>query len=367
MAKLSSGIRRRKDGLLEKRFTFNGKRYSVFGSTSKEISEKEFIKRKELETGIYKNNNNITIDDYFKEWIARKNGKVKSNTICTYTNIYNQKISPIIGKTKVKKIERRQVLELQEKLKKDLENISVNYCMDLLSSVLNGAVNDEVIHKNPAKGIERLKTDSKKASKTYHRALTIEEQKTFIEALEGEYYREFVLFLLCTGMRYGEAAAITWGDIDRKNNVIHITKTLTKNEKGQYIVGDTTKTKAGTRDIPINESVSKVLRQQREKMEIVGIIPLDGARVFIPTHGKYVCDGAINITIDRAARKAAIEHITAHAMRDTFATRFLEETGDLQTLKVILGHESLTMTADLYAHVLPNMKQKQMDLLAIDF
>ena len=243
MAKLPSGIRERKDGRYEKRFTYEGKRYSVFGESVKEVNAREFEKKKELEAGIYKDNSNITLDEYFKEWLARKSGKVKLNTIGTYTNLYSLRISPIIGKTKVKKLERRQVLEVQENLKKDLENISVNYCIDLLSSILNGAVNDEIITKNPAKGIEKLKTDRKKASKTYHRALTIEEQKAFIEALEGEYYREFVLFMLCTGTRHGEAGALTWGDIDKKNNVIHITKTLTRNEKGQYIVGDTPKTK----------------------------------------------------------------------------------------------------------------------------
>ena len=364
MARLSSGIRQRPDGSYEKRFTINGKRYSVYGESIKAVNAKEFEKKKEIEAGLYKNNNDITVDDYFKEWIARKSNKVKSNTICTYSNIYGLRLSPIIGKFKIKKLERRQMIDLQERLKTDLKNISVNYCMDLVLSMLNGAVSDEIIAKNPAKGIEKLKTDRKKASKTYHRALTIEEQRAFVDALQDEYYREFVLFLLCTGMRYGETAALTWGDIDQKDNVIHVTKTLTKNEKGQYIVGDTTKTKAGTRDIPIFPEIKNILRIQRDKMELLGIIPIAGARVFSPTRGKFVCDGAVNYVIDKAAKKANIEHITAHAMRDTFATRFLEKTGDMQTLKEILGHESITITMDLYAHVLPNTKQEKMNMLA---
>ncbi|MDE7002352.1 MAG: tyrosine-type recombinase/integrase [Lachnospiraceae bacterium] len=64
-------------------------------------------------------------------------------------------------------------------------------------------------------------------------------------------------------------------------------------------------------------------------------------------------------------RGKPIEHFTAHALRDTFATRYIEQGGNPQTLKTILGHNSLAMTMDLYSHVLPNTKQKEIDNLKI--
>ena len=55
-----------------------------------------------------------------------------------------------------------------------------------------------------------------------------------------------------------------------------------------------------------------------------------------------------------------IEHFTSHALRDTFATNRVrahkDEGGDLETLKVILGHAKLAITADLYVHVLDDTK-----------
>ena len=54
-----------------------------------------------------------------------------------------------------------------------------------------------------------------------------------------------------------------------------------------------------------------------------------------------------------------------HALRDTFATRFIEQGGRPQTLKTILGHSSLAMTMDLYSHVLPNTRQMEMDRVKI--
>ena len=58
-----------------------------------------------------------------------------------------------------------------------------------------------------------------------------------------------------------------------------------------------------------------------------------------------------------------IDRFTCHAFRDTFATRYIEEGGSAQVLKTILGHSSLSMTMDLYSHVMPDTKQKEMELI----
>ncbi len=60
-----------------------------------------------------------------------------------------------------------------------------------------------------------------------------------------------------------------------------------------------------------------------------------------------------------------IKHFTAHALRDTFTTQYIEQGGSPQTLKAILGHSSLALTMDLYSHVLSNTKQQEMDNLRI--
>ena len=58
------------------------------------------------------------------------------------------------------------------------------------------------------------------------------------------------------------------------------------------------------------------------------------------------------------------EHIHPHTLRHTFATRCIENGMPPQVLKTILGHSSLSMTMDLYAHVLPNTKAEEMQKIA---
>lgn len=370
MARLGAGTRKRADGTLEKRFTIDGRRYSIYGKTAKEISRKEQEIRKKIEAGAYTDNRNLTLDRYFEEWLARKRGNIKGASINWYTRIYKVHISPRLGSVKIQKIERRQVLSLQKELSGS--GLAVGTCNNItkiLKIILKDAVTDEVITKNPAEGIKALKETGAKAAETYHRALDEQEQKDFMQEMAKDYYYEFVAFLLCTGMRFGEAAALTWGDIDYKQNVIHVTKTVTFNEDGTKTTGFP-KSDAGKRDIPLNGTIKNVLAQQRKKQS--DIIPIDGAehRVFVSVYGEMLS----NTTVNRAIRNTLarlkeqgrpIEHFTAHAMRDTFATRYIEQGGNPQTLKTILGHSSLAMTMDLYSHVLPNTRQKEMDNLKI--
>ena len=73
MARLGAGTRRREDGSLEKRFTIDGRRYSVYGKTAKELSRNEQEIRRKVEDRIYTDNRNLTLDKYFAEWLTDVN------------------------------------------------------------------------------------------------------------------------------------------------------------------------------------------------------------------------------------------------------------------------------------------------------
>jgi integrase len=108
----------------------------------------------------------------------------------------------------------------------------------------------------------------------------------------------------------------------------------------------------------------------RQKAKQANILPMNNKNVFTAVYGGLVHSHAINRAIASALSRLAdkgihIDHFTAHALRDTFATRFIEQGGQPQTLKTILGHSSLAMTMDLYAHVLPNTKQEEMNNIHI--
>ncbi len=369
MARMPSGMRKKENGLFEKRFTVNGKRYSAYGHSVKECSENEMQMREDIKAGLYNSNKNVTLDSYFGEWEKSRIGIVKESSAKIVRSRYDNHIKPVLGKTKVQRIEKREVIKLQQDLSKKLSATTTNSVIAVLKSVLSGAVDDEILTKNPSLTVKPLRTDGQpKASETIHRALTREEQQAFMQEARNEWLYEFFCFSLCTGMRINEITALKWSDIDYINNVVHVSKTISW-KKGGGIAETSPKSKTSKRDVPMNDTIKQILQMQREKISMVyGEVfarQMDN-NVFIGSNGsRAIASSTVGYSINSVLKRLKaqgidIEYFTHHAFRDTFATRYIEEGGNMQTLKKILGHNSLAMTADLYSHVLPDTKQQEM-------
>lgn len=369
MQKLPTGVRKRKTGLLEKRFSVNGIRYSVYGRSIRQLNEKEQKKRNQIASFFPMKKESMTVDQYFETWIEGKKLSVKPSTIRIYTTYYKRYASAMIGSVQLSEITRRHILQIQCEATKRLCPSTNNILLQVVKIILNDAVEDKLISENPAKGVKPVKV-FKKASETYHRALTEEEQKYFMDAAKGSYYYELLAFQLLTGMRLGEVGALYWSDIDEDKHIIHVRRTITRTEEGVFYIGDSTKSEAGLRDIPMNTAIKSLLEQQREKLQGMCIKSKYEMLCFPSPTGQMIKHGSVNKSIKKILTKLRnqginIESFTSHALRDTFATRYIEQGGNPQTLKTILGHSSLSMTMDLYSHVLPNTKQEEMDRIVI--
>lgn len=373
MAKLATGFRKRKSGGYEYRFTYNGVRYSVGGATTAECKKKAKEKQAQLDIGIYQTNDKITLNKYFDEWIKQKEMAVKSSTILSYNTAYRNNIAPTLGKHKIKTLERRQIVSMLSQVAKEKGVGAANYARRVIVSILNAAIHDDIVIRNVAAGIPMLKATGKPARETIHRELTEQELKTFFKAVQFSRYYNAFRFMLYTGVRVGECCGLQWRDVDRKNGIIHIRKTVTRNIEGKWMLGDTPKTRTSKRDIPINNAVQEVLEEQwslyRDTHDVLAMNDL----VFPGERGQIVHTGTIQNTIN-----AAIAHVekdigniiapfSVHAFRDTFASRAIRAGIAPNTLKEILGHASLSMTMDLYAHVNQQDKIESMEKLqAID-
>lgn len=372
MARLPQGVRRRENGSYEKRITINGKRYSIYAGSTRELQDKEDLLREDIKNGLYVSNRDITLAKYFDEWISSRSGTMKASSENVFISTFNTHFRDVLGGRKVREIERREIVAVQKQLAEHLNPNTVNDRMTLLKSVFESARIDGIIVRNPCEGIKRLKADSIKASDTIHRSLTETEIEAFLGAQKGEWLYPFYLFSFSTGMRIMEISALTWADIDFKKSIIHVRKNYEK-VGGDYILS-TPKSKTSKRDIPITEPIRAALAQQKKNNLMLfggGQLKPD-AHVFVSIRGGLMLSASIagNITTTLAKLEKSgvhIERFTHHCCRDTFATMYLRGGGNLQTLKTILGHSSLAMTADLYAHVLEDTKQEEMDRVAAIF
>lgn len=361
---------------IEYRFRVGGKRYSVYGQTAKECFRKAADKENSLKEGSYKQGRELSISEYFDRWIEAKAGTVKETTIRTNTVLFNiVKDMPIdsagntFGNMRLTEIEAQNIRNIQTgMLNAGKSTRTVNDTISLLKSLLQAAIDvDRIITWNPAAGVKRLRRTEPAARDTYHRALTEDETKAFFQTAKAResWYYNLYCFLIDTGCRCGEAGAIR--NADATGDIIHINKTITRTAAGTYRIGEEAKTKAGTRDIPVRPLAKQAIDNQRAINRLLdnGIVGI-AEPIFRSPRGGLLSDTAVNQDIARICAAAGIEKFTAHAFRDTFATRCVESGMQPKTLQEIMGHTDIAMTMNLYAHVMDETKAQQMQAVIIN-
>ena len=364
-----------KDGRKQITFMFSGKRYYCYGRTLKEAEEKAREKRRNLEEGRYKKGKELSLDEYHERWAAARYGTVREATIrkqsfeyAAAANIIIDSAGTRFGDLKITEIEVQNIRDLQRGLQKQIppkykqtrNTNGINGIMALIKHILNDAVNERIIDFNPARAVKPLKRTEKEARETNHRALTHEETRAFFEAAAGSWYYDAFRFMIYSGCRCGEVGALTTADIS--GDRIMICRTLTKNDCGVYVVGDTAKTKKGVREIPLTDDLREVIEHQKAINRMINGEKVIGfnEHLFTSPRGNLINVASLNKELGRIARKAGIEHFTAHAFRDTFATRAIESGMKPKTLQEILGHANIGITMNLYAHVMEETKVKEM-------
>lgn len=376
---LPKGIVQRADGLYMGRFQFEGEIYPpIYDKDLKVVEKKLNDLRYEVTHQMYTRNSKVTLDEWFEIWLTEyRKVRVKLGTQEVYRNTYNARISPVLGKKRITSIRMEQIQKLYNTLaEKNYAEGSIKLVGVILYGMFKQAMKSGIVGKNPV----AMATIPKAKERKERIALTVEEQKIFQDyaVKYSEYYRLFIL-ALCTGMRNGEIRGLCWSDVDFKNRIIHVTGTL-KYIKGVGHYKETPKTKTSKRDIPMLGICYDLLKEQQEiqynqRLQAdVEWKPLEGLGevVFTTNNGKPVYRERVTSEILKIIRRIhsdGIEFpdITFHVLRHTFATRGLEQGIALKTMQSILGHTTLAMTSDLYSHVLPTTKAKEMEKMEAVF
>ncbi|MEE0691484.1 MAG: site-specific integrase [Lachnospiraceae bacterium] len=160
--------------------------------------------------------------------------------------------------------------------------------------------------------------------------------------------------------------------LDFSKKIIHVNHTLQYTaDRGHFL--EELKTKSSKRHIPMINNVCEILKEQQKIYLSAPIVSIQKKEfVFCLPNGEPITRDRVTIELNKIIQNmerngTPVGHITCHCLRHTFATRAIEAGMKPQTLKTILGHSNLSMTMDLYSHVLPDTKAAEMEKLASMF
>lgn len=245
---------------------------------------------------------------------------------------------------------------------KYLSNSMIEKAQQQLNQAFKIAMNKGYIMKNPMINVIRPK--SNKEDKIV-RALTVEEQQAFtnwlIQKSVSKYkYRNVFLIQMYMGLRIGEALAITTHDIDLQNRKLNVHRTLTTDEKGNFIMGNTTKTYAGRRILPIPNFL---LPYFIEQMKIANSQENNEEKLlFKPQNSKYVRRPNVNTELQRILKNEfGITDISTHSLRHTYGTRCIESGMAPVVVQKLMGHKDIGVTLNVYTSVFDKFKENEID------
>lgn len=320
-------------------------------------------------------NGNETVEKFFMDWLeVYKKPNVKPITYSVQERNVRLNILPRWGKYRIKDITRTEYQKWINKLREHYSEGTVRRVHSIFSSALNDAVHEfHIIRENP---IQKIKIPKDVENTQRVQYFTKEQLDKFLNTLKTpqkhtkyqhsiQYY---VLFSLMarTGIRIGEALALTWDDFNEKEKKITINKTLVYPINSKPYIS-TPKSKNSYRSIKLDDLTVKLLKKHRiNRKEVVLMYENYQAAtnniIFHQHDGRWLRTNVVREYFKEVCKRADVPVLSPHALRHTHAVHLLEAGANLKYVSERLGHASVKVTADTYLHITDKIENEALKL-----
>lgn len=357
-------IGRDKDGKL--------KRKEFVGKTQQEVKCKLEQYKKDMLLGTLSVDEKITLEEWFYTWLFDYRIKdLKPKSFEKYEGIYRNYIkNSEIGCTKLKDLRATHIQRYYNKLQEIKPISTIKGINTRLKPCLSEAEKQGYIQKNYCKMITIPKENTSKVIQI----LSKEQQKIFIESIKGHKLEMLFLIALSTGLRLGELLGLKWSDIDFDRGMLSVNRTIQRvtdiakdGSRKSKVIEQTTKTKNSNRTIPIPNGVLQKLMVYKKKQNIsklnLGEVYSNKNYVFADELGNPIEDKRPGRNLKIILKGINMQPIKFHALRHTYATRLFEANVPPKTVQVLMGHYDISITMDIYTHVMDDTKLEAIEKL----
>lgn len=366
----------RPDGTRTRRF--------VYGKTREEVADKLTELQEMTRQGIPAASSTMAFGDYLTYWLATiAPARLKPATLNSYEGLSRLYIRPALGKKRLNRLspadirkflaefkaaclcclrgadaarpeEKRACCAVGRCCKRLPSARTVQYVHAVLRSALQQAIREEMIARNVARIVETPTVD-----RTEVRPLESGEVRLLLKTAQPHRLYAMWLLLVATGLRRGEVLGLTWSDIDLAAGTLRVRRNVQRIRR-ELLFG-TPKTMRSVRTISLPKRCVLALtahkEQQEQERKVAGAKwqPVPGhpaGVVFTTVTGRVTDPRSLNRMLTVLCRDAKVRRVRVHDLRHTCASLLLAQGVDARTIMETLGHSTITMTLDTYAHVM---------------
>lgn len=353
----------------------DGKRRRIERVGGRTKKEAEIALRKALDeyekSGQHFETSKISTSDYMDYWYTQYILiNCKYNSQQCYKNIIENHIKPSFGIYKLKSLTPNLLQDFINK--KFLNGISKNHLINI-SSLLNSSLKYAVypcnfIKENPMQYVKLPKYEHTK-TQINHKIITNNEFNKIINRFPfGSNFNLPILIGYYTGCRIGEVFALTWEDIDLKNNTININKSIYQKQTQWYF--GSTKTKSSVRKIIFGQTLADIFKKYKTyqlenklkygeyyinqyiKNDLIVSSHLQLNHkpinmVCTKENGSIITPGSFRYASRIINYELGIT-FNFHSLRHTHATKLIENGANIKDVQYRLGHNNIQTTLDLH-------------------
>lgn len=308
----------------------------------------------------------LRLGAYLEEWLLRRRSQLRPATVRNYRQTLRRYLVPQLGDLRLDELDRPTIERHYARLLAEggrggtpLSPRTIRLVHAVLRRALEDAVLDGLIDANPARSVRPPRHNPADVELDDDlRVWTAAQAATFLEYVDGHEWRNLWHLAIGTGARRGELLGLRWRDVDLAAAQVRIRRSLSVVDGVPRLLG--TKT-SRSRRLSIGASVVDALRRERAgqlaRRQTATRWDDRWGLVFTDAAGGPVSPMAVTKEFHRLVREADVPAIRLHDVRHSNASILLEQGVPIKVISERLGHTTIAMTMDTYAHLLPAMDE----------
>lgn len=279
----------------------------------------------------------LTFKRLSKIFVNDSKNRIMQSTYSNKYNYINARLLPFFGCMKIGEIKPLHVREWQNEILK--EKLSLTYVKNLNGTLSQMMKLAQLMFDLPVNPCDIAKPIGKNIVRRYP-IISPSDFKMLLNATQNKEFKLIFQTFYLTGLRLGELLALTPHDINFKNSIIHVTKSLTRLH-GIITVSEP-KSKSSVRTVTIPKSLNTLLEQFAKGIN---------QNEFIFKTNKDALHKELRICCEK------INHpkMRIHDFRHSHASYLIQTCTNLLEVSHRLGHKNLYTTLKTYAHYIPEL------------